>query len=85
MSVEFDKIIEIFRKIDNPTMIGKLNQSPFGEWWVHFHDGKSLQRIDESIDTSSFKYADEIHFEIHLASNPELTEKSANKYRAFLI
>jgi hypothetical protein len=66
-------------------MIGKLEKSEFNEWWVRFNDGCSMQKIDESIDASSFKYGDDIHFEIHLASNPELTEKSANKYRAFPI
>jgi hypothetical protein len=39
--------------------------------------------IDESIDTSSFENDQEIEFELHLASNPEFTKDSANKYRAF--
>ena len=44
---------------------------------------KSLQKIDESIDTSSFENNQKIEFEIHLASNPEFTKDSTNKYRAF--
>jgi hypothetical protein len=66
-------------------MKGKLDKSPFNEWWVRFNCGGSLQMIDESIDTSSFQEGDEIHFELHLASNSELTKNSANKYRAFPI
>jgi hypothetical protein len=50
---------------------------------VRFNGGGSLQMIDESIDTSSFETAQEIEFELHLASNPEFTKDSANKYRAF--
>jgi hypothetical protein len=86
MTIDFDNFIDYLKKnfdVKNPPMIGKLNKSPFGEWWVHFHDGKSLQKIDESIDTSSFENNQKIEFEIHLASNPEFTKDSTNKYRAF--
>jgi hypothetical protein len=84
MTIDFDNFREYLKKLfDTPPMIGKLNKSPFGEWWVHFNEGKSLQKIDESIDTSSFENGQEIEFEIHLASNPEFTKDSSNKYRAF--
>ena len=85
MTIDFDNFLEYLKKEFNPPMIGKLNKSPFNEWWVHFNDGKSLQKIDESIDISSFQEGDEIHFQLYLASNPELTKNSANKYRAFPI
>ncbi len=66
-------------------MEGKLEKSKYNEWWVRFNGGGSLQMIDESIDTSSFKVGAIINFELQLASNPELTKNSANKYRAFPI
>jgi hypothetical protein len=64
-------------------MLGKLEKSKYNDWWVRFNGGGSLQMIDESIDTSSFQNNQEIEFELHLASNPEFTKDSANKYRAF--
>ena len=48
-----------------------------------FSAGDSTSIKDSTKVTKNFENNQKIEFEIHLASNPEFTKDSTNKYRAF--